>query len=126
MPDRKSLFALVHASAQYYRAYLGAREEVWHSVAVQVIRGDGIGLLYPLAVIRTPQLDFDVEDRNEQITEFLERYGNAEIYSGARLKVNESLALLNMHNSINLLVAGYLELILPRKPFLTTDHAHLL
>jgi len=81
MLDRKSLFALVHASAQYYRAYLGARE-IWHSVAVQVIRGDGIGLLDPLVVIRTPQLDLDIEDRKEQITEFPERYGHAETDSG--------------------------------------------
>lgn len=115
MPDRKSLSAIVRASPNYHNAYLGAREEVLHSVAIQVLRNDGVGLLDPLAAIRASQLDRNVEGRKKNVTEFLERYGNGEFHASQRFSVDESLALLDARKKIAALVPSYFEATIAHK-----------
>ena len=117
MPELSSLCNIVHASPAYHEAYLGAREEVLHVITTHILHQNGIGLLDPWTAVHTPQLGYDIHNRTEIITEFLERYHQGRMDGNPRrLALQDSLAILNLQRRIAFLISEYCKAMFAKNP----------
>ena len=108
---------IVHASPAYHDAYLGAREEVLHVITTHILHENGIGLLDPWTAVHTPQLGYNIHNRTEIITEFLERYRQGRMDGNPRrLALQDSLAILNLQSRIAFLISEYCKAIFAKNP----------
>ncbi len=105
--DLKTVHNIVHASPDYYQAYLGAREDILHSLTVRTLYESNVSTLDVWTTVNAPQLGLDAPHRKEMITEYLQRYGDGLTNGYPRFTVNESLEALRLHHKIKTLVEGY-------------------
>ena len=117
IPGLSCLRTLVHASPAYHEAYLGAREEVLHGITTYILHQNGIGLLDPWTAIHAPQLGYDIHNRTEIISEFLERYHQGRMDGNPRrLALQDSLATLDLQSRIAFLVSEYCKAMFAKNP----------
>ena len=108
---------MVHASPAYHEAYLGAREEVLHVITTHILHQNGIGLLDPWTAVHAPQLGYDIHNRTEIITDFLERYHQGRMEGNPRrLALQDSLAILNLQSRIAFLISEYCKAMFAKHP----------
>lgn len=118
MPEISSLSSIVHACPAYHQAYLGAREEILHTITVRTLRKNDIGLLDPWTAVHAPQLEYHIPHRVEIITGFLERYYQGRMDgTRRRLTPQASLAILSLHGKFAILIAKYCKATCSKNPF---------
>ena len=107
VPDLETVRNIVHASPDYYQAYLGAREEILHSLTIRTLYESNVSTLDAWTTVNAPQLGLDAPHRKEVITEYLQRYGDGLTDGYPRFTVNGSLEALRLHHKIKTLVEDY-------------------
>ena len=117
MPGLLCLRNIVHASPACHEAYLGAREDVLHVITTHILHQNGIGLLDPRTAVHAPQLGYDIDNRAEIITEFLERYHQGRMDGNPqRLALQDSLTILNLQSKIAILISEYCKAVFATNP----------